>query len=254
MTEGTQREREPGKKRLSPVAWIAIGCGGVTLIGVIIAIVLSFFVFQAAKEVTGDFGENPSKVAAELFVRMNPELDLVESDDEAGTITFRNNKTGEEVTMDFEDVSEGKFTVTTDEGEFSVDATDSAEEGVVFQGPSGETRFGGSASVEDVPSWVPLYPGATGAQGTFSSKTPQGLTGVVSLKTSDDTRKVMDHYQELFEEQGYEIKATSSTTTPEGTISSIAGELASQGRSVNVAAIGGENETQITINYNSKAE
>jgi len=45
---------------------------------------------------------------AELMVKANPDLDLVESDAEAGTLTIRNRRTGEEVTMSAKDIQEGR--------------------------------------------------------------------------------------------------------------------------------------------------
>ena len=41
-----------------------------------------------------DLQDNPLKTGAELAVRMNPELELISTDDEAGTITFRNHPHG----------------------------------------------------------------------------------------------------------------------------------------------------------------
>jgi len=75
----------------------------------------------------GDLGfieelrNNPVQVGAETLIRMNPELDRVSTDEDAGTLTFRNNRTGEEATLNFEDVAEGRFSTTTDEGEDAVD-------------------------------------------------------------------------------------------------------------------------------------
>lgn len=62
-----------------------------------------------AKELGVDFNENPEKAAAEMIVNLNPELEKVSSDDEAGTITFR-NKDGGEVTLTYKDIQEGRTT------------------------------------------------------------------------------------------------------------------------------------------------
>ncbi len=61
-----------------------------------------------AKELGADFSENPEKAAAELIVKMSPDLTKISTDEEAGTMTIR-MKDGSEKTMSFEDISEGRF-------------------------------------------------------------------------------------------------------------------------------------------------
>ncbi|MFQ5570885.1 MAG: hypothetical protein ACE5G0_14490 [Rhodothermales bacterium] len=250
-----QQDAAPEKKGLSPIAWIGIGCGGLFLIVAIVFTVLITFGIRKGQEFAAEFEENPSKAAAELVISLNPELELVETDDEAGTITFRNTKTGEEATLNFEDIAEGQFSVTTDEGEFTMDASEAAEGGgVTMTGPEGEAHFGASASLENVPDWVPLYPNATGAQGTFSAETNEGLTGIVSSTTEDEPQKILDYYKEKLEEDDYEIKGQTTATTPEGMYATIMGELAEKGRTLNVTVTQEKAESQIVINYNEKKE
>ncbi len=240
------------KKGMSPLAWVAIGCGGLAILAVVLVIgVVGFGIFKA-KEMAQDFQANPAKTAAETIVKLNPELDLMSTDDEAGTVTVKNNKTGEIATLNFEDIAEGKFSVTTDEGEFKMDVSETDDGGAVtFTGPEGEARFGASADLGDVPGWVPIYPGAAEAQGTFSSKTAEGLAGLVTAKTEDSSQQVLDHYKQWLEDNGYEIQGTSVNTTPQGSFSGISGTLEASGRMVNVGVIeqSGE-ETVVTINYN----
>ncbi len=256
----------PAKKGLSPWAWIALGCGGLLALGAVVFIALGFFAVKKGKEMveeaTGSdsfqeivegFQDNPLKAAAEIAVNANPELDLVATDDEAGTITFRNNKTGEEATLNFEDIAEGRLSMTTSEGEYSLDAADDGEGGVTLKGPEGETRFGASADLGDVPDWVPLYPGAREAQSAFHSTSGEGMMGALTSKTQDTAQQVIDHYEELFEDRGYEIGAKSITTTKDGAFGGLTGELA-DGRSVNVGAIQQDAETTITLNYNVKKQ
>ena len=251
----------PPKKGMSPLAWVAIGCGGLMVVAFVGFLAVTAFVVKKTKdvvsEVTGSeslqdmvegFKDNPVKTAAETMVRINPDLDLVESDDEAGTITFHNRKTGEEATVNFEDIAEGRFSVTTDEGDFSVDASQQADGGVTFKGPEGEARFGASADLSDVPDWVPAYPGATDIQSAMHSTTGDGMMGAVISKTSDEPQKVLDFYKEKFEELGYDIGSQSMTTTGQGAFGAITGEM-SDGRSLNVGIIRQAGETQVTTNY-----
>jgi len=256
----------PAKKRMSPWAWLAIGCGGLVLICFLVFMALGVFVFKKGKEMveeaTGssslseyveEMKTNPAKTAAETMIRMNPELELVSTDDEAGTITFTNKKTGEESTLNFEDIAEGRFTMTTGEGEFSVDASSSGQGGVTIKGPEGETRFGASADLADIPTWVPVYPGATDLQGTMHSTSADGVMGAFTSKSSDDAQQVVDHFKQLFDDRGYKIGAESMTKTSDGAFGAITGELA-DGRSINVVVIESAGESTVTINYNQKQQ
>ncbi|MGI9610870.1 MAG: hypothetical protein ACR2NL_11325 [Acidimicrobiia bacterium] len=258
------------KKGLPALAWVAIGCGGLMVVGIVLFFLLGAFVFSKGKEVledaTGsgsisdfveDMQENPTRTAAETMIRLNPELDILSTDESAGTITFRNSRTGEEATLNFEDIAEGRFSMTTDEGDFTVNASEAEEGGgVVFTGPQGETRFGASADLSDVPDWVPGYPGSEDLQGTMQSTSAEGLMGAFSAKTTDDAQTVVDYFKKLFEERGYKIGAESMTRTGEGAFGAVNGESVEDGRMVNVVVIENVNdgETVVTVNYTSKTD
>ena len=167
--------------------------------------------------------DNPIRTVAETAIRMNPEFELVSTDDAAGTITFRNVETGEEATLNFEDIAEGRFTMTTNEGEFSVDAVAPAGEpsrtgltndgagGVTFTGPDGQTRFGGNVDLDDLPEWVPVYPGSSDVQVPYVRTTPQGPSGMLSGTTTDSVQQVGDFFQGAVEDNGFTVGNVSST-------------------------------------------
>ncbi len=255
----------PAKQGTSPWVWIAVGCGGLVVVGFLIFLALGFFVFNKTKEVveetTGsgsisdfikDVQENPSKTLAEAAVRANPDLELVSTDDEAGTITFTNTRTGEQATFNFEDIAEGRFSMTTDEGEYRVDANQDGEGegGFTFSGPDGqETRIGASADLSAVPDWVPRYPGMAETQSTLHSTTAEGMMGAFTGKSTDDAQQVVDHFKQLFEDKGWKIGGESMTRTGETAFGGINGDLG-DGRSVNVVIMESAGNTQVTINYN----
>ncbi len=257
----------PAKKGLPPWAWLAIGCGGLIVVSVVVFLLLGMFVFSKGKdmfeEATGSgsvsgfmesLQEDPIRTAAEAMIRMNPDLDLISTDKAAGTITFRDNTSGEEATLNFEDIAEGRFSTTTDEGNFTIDATEGSQGGMTFTGPEGEARFGASTDLSSIPDWVPSYPGATDIQGTMSASTADGVMGAFTGKTSDSAQKVVDHFKSLFEGLGFKIGAESMTRIGEESLGAITGELAVEGRSINIMVLESDEGSVVTINYHQKKQ
>ena len=208
------------KKGLSPLAWIGIGCGALALLAVVGVVgVVGFGAWKAkefVEEHKDEFEVNPAKAMAEIFVRANPDLDLVSTDDDNGTMTIRNKKTGEETTVDFDELAKGKFSFSNKDGDYTID-TSGADEGggVVLSGPQGETRFGAGAGAEDAPDWLPIYPEATEVESGYSAVSDDGVQGLISIKTNDSVQEVLDHYKSTLEDQGFEVQVT-STSGPQG--------------------------------------
>ena len=264
----TDEATTQGAKKGLPVwGWVLIGCGGLIVLGFVAMAALGIFAVkkgaEMAKEVAGvdsleefrdAMEDDPAKFTAEMMIRANPDLEIVSTDDDAGTLTFRDKKTGEEATLNFEDIAEGKFSITTDEGEFSMAASDDGDGGVVFKGPEGESRYGTSASLDDVPNWVPVYPDAEETVGTFSTTSAEGVSGSVTMKTSDGAADVLDHYAGWFEDNGWEVRSRSTSSTGDGAFATIVGAGPDGARTLTIGAIEQKGETQVSITYNETAD
>ena len=259
---------EPAKKGLSPLAWVAIGCGGLTLIGLIAVVVLGVSVFQFGRraldeatdgqslsDIVESLEDNPVKTLAEAAIRLNPEFRWISTDEDAGTITFFHIETEQEVTMSFSDVAEGRFTMTTNEGEFVIDgagddvaAASAAEGGVTFTGPGGQTRLGSNISLDDAPEWVPIYPGSSNVQMPYVTSSANGASGMLSGSTGDSVERVVDYYQNKIEDLGFtvgNVTSSQSGTTDLGSLSATGDD-----GTINVTATkqGGE-DTQFVVMF-----
>ena len=187
---------------MSPLAWVGVGCIVLLVLAGIAVGVMGWF----AKRAVDKFAKNPTMAAAELMVRANPDLELVNADEEHNTITVKDKKTGEVTTFSAEDAKNGKFTVKSDKGTATFNA--SGENGGTLKvtdekGQETTTILGGgSGSVQNLPSWMPEYPGGT-VQGTFDTTTNDMRSVAFTVTTKDDSNKVLDYYEAQLKNNGF---------------------------------------------------
>ena len=187
-----QSSPQPKKKGLHPAAWVAIGCAGVLFLGAVAVGVLGLFVFNKVKDVAAEFGENPAMGAAALLVRMNPELELIDRDDRNQTLTIKNKDTGQEVVFDLAEVQQGRLSFRTPEGNINLQV------------------LGGEPA--DVPSWIPVFPGAE-VQAGWSASDDDELAGGFTLTTGREDSELFEFYRSRLEEAGF---TTQMQFTPGG--------------------------------------
>ncbi|MEE4272253.1 MAG: hypothetical protein V2I67_11290 [Thermoanaerobaculales bacterium] len=198
---------QPQKKGLHPLAWVGIGCGVILVIVVVVMMVGGFFLARAVKDVAGDFEDNPGLAAARLIVKASPELEEVDVDEDAGTMTVRNKKTGELVTVNLEDIEQGKLSWTGENGEgVTVDVSEAESGTVKVESSDGEgfQLTTGAAVTQDRPDWAPVYPG-TEPKDVGTLTTDDSAHGSFSLQTSDSVAEVRDFYSEMLKEAGFEV-------------------------------------------------
>lgn len=220
------------KKGISPLAWVAIGCIGLIVIGGIVVAAGGFFAAKKVKSIAEDIQDDPG-LLAEKIIDLNPELEVVSRDKDAGTITVRNVDTGEVATFDWSEVREGRirFESTDAEGNRSTSTL----------GDSGDAR---------PPSWFQAYPGAGAVQATFRNETSAGVSGMFSFPTDDSVGDVLDHYDAYFEDAGWETeRSTYSAGTAEG--GSLSAEHPS-GDTVNLVVADSGSGTTVNVTYNDR--
>jgi len=242
-----------GKKGLHPLAWVGIGCGVLLVLGLVAVVGGGLFVAKKVSDAVEEADGNPVKFIAEKIVQANPDIDLVSSDDDAGTMTVRNKKTGEEVTLNWADIKEGKFSVTTDEGttSFSASGDGSGKGSVTISTPDGETRLGAAAGAASLPDWVPHYPGSN-PESVYSSNANGKIAGSVGFKTADSLEKFAADFQQALEDAGYEV--TTQAVSGNGTSMRFVTGNHSNGRMVNATATldSESGESQVMLTYEGK--
>ncbi len=200
------------KKGLSPLAWIAIGCLGILVIGGIIATVAGIFVVGKLKQVASEMEEDPVAATAKVLAAANPDIELVSTDKEDRTVTFRDVKTGEELTFGYDDIEKGRVTFSSGGETAELEVKGEGDEGGLTVKTSEGTASFGAGGEASMPDWVPAFPGVTPTS-NFSAEAEGQRTGTFSFNTNEGVDSILSFYEDR---TGLETK--SRTTTPEGAI------------------------------------
>jgi hypothetical protein len=199
------------KKGTSPWVWVAAGCGGILVLGGIVMAVVTMFVVGKVKEAADD----PVAVTAQMIAAANPDIELVSADKDSKLVTFRDVRSGEELTFSYEDIEEGRFTLTTEEGAARIDFDGEGESGKMTVTTDEGTATFGAGDVANLPDWLPVY-GGDSSEGVYSSDTPDARAGGFGFETSDGLEDVLSFYTTRLESAGLQIR--SRTTTPDGAL------------------------------------
>lgn len=237
------------KKGLGPLGWILIGCGGLIVIAGLVFGGLVMAGGWFAKKKMAEFEKNPTMAAAKLAVQLNPELELVSTDEAHSTLTVKNKKTGEVMTFNAEDAKEGKFVFKSKEGTATIDA--SGQEGTLkVTTDKGETATFGAGAPQNLPSWLPVYPGGS-VQGNYDTTNAEGHMAAFTVTTKDPTSKVLDYYESQLKAAGFKVDKTTYTANNQtgGALSATSGD---QKRTASImVGVSGE-ETSAVITFQEK--
>jgi hypothetical protein len=246
---------EQPQKKSRVLVWVLAGCGGFALLAVIIVVVGSIFVWHKAKQAGFDpelMRKNPAQAVAKMIAATNPDIDIVSVDDAKGLITVKNKKTGETVTVNFEDARDGK--VTFKEGNkdtVTIDASGSAESGGVEMKSGDASMKMGTGAPENLPSWLPQYPGVK-VEGSYSMQGKDGDAGSFGFKTGDSIDRIVKFYEEGLRNAG--LKVNTNLLNQNGQVSGglVTGEDKQEGRTALVTASASGQQTQVSVTFTSK--
>ena len=176
---------------------------------------------------------NPGLMMAKIITAANPDAEVLSTDPRSQTIRIRDRKTGEEFTLSFDDVKQGKLKISA-------------------TGRNGEVanvEIGGGEG--KMPAWVPAYPGAR-AQGNMTANGASGdgtgEGGVVTFTTADSPAKVTAFYEAKCKDLGATVKVAQASDM--GGMLTCVDE--GGGRTLSVLVGGGSGETSFTLTYGRK--
>jgi hypothetical protein len=240
----------PAKKGTSPIVWVLAGCGGLIVIAVIVVLGAGLFVAHKAKGFAELAEKNPAMAIAKAAVAVNPDIEIVSEDDDKGIITVRNKKTGEEITMNAEDIKAGKLKFKNEKGEeVTLEGHgEKGKEGFSIKSDKGEMSFG-AGKAQPLPAWVPSYPGVT-PTASMKKSGADGLYGSVSFETEDDGAKVLDFYERELKGAGFTVERTGMSGAAM-TVGNLNAKRDGGKRVVNVTAVRTDEGAQVTVQYST---
>ena len=233
---------QPQKKGLGVFAWVAIGCVGLLVLGGLAVGVGGWML----KRKVQSMAEDPT-AAIEMMAAMNPDIEVVDKDSDAGTVTIRNKQTNETMTVDMDDLKEGRISFTSDQGTTSLDMNQ--EEGSMeIKGADGAVAtFGGAA---ELPSWLPSYPGAS-SEGVYNAQDATTESGTFTLSTADSLDDVFTFYRDQLQGAGYKV-TENRYSGPQGDGAMVVGESEDGGTTVTFTLQAAEGKTQVMGGYQKK--
>jgi hypothetical protein len=234
------------------ILWIVGIIVGLMLIGLGSCAVIGFYAMHKVKQAGLDSGlmkKNPALATAKMMVTMNPDVELVSSDDDAGTIVVRDKKTGKTTTMKFDPAK--KSMVIIDESGKTTTMTTTSEGssgGIEMKSSEGTVKIG--ASSDKAPGWVPAYPGSS-PENTYSATNAGEQTGSFTFKTSDAAEKVIAFYSDTLKAHGFAVSNMTGNTEGK-TGGMVTGEDKTNKRTV-MATIGTEDDgTHVNVTFSAK--
>ena len=223
----------PPKKGLHPMAWVGIGCGGLLLIGIIAIVMIVSWGKQKFDEFAAEMTANPQRTVAESILRFHPDLEEVSHDDNTGTMTVRVKSTGEEMTVSYDDLANGRVTITQPDGT--------------------KTSLGGN-DPSTIPAWVPKYPTVKETISTFHQEGPDKIHGVLAFSTTDTPEAVAEFFEKEMEKLPGSTSGTSSGSMNLGSTSQLTRTIEKGDCKVDltVSSAGGAEPTQVILLYEEK--
>jgi len=243
----------PPKKKLGPLAWVLIGCGGLIILAGVLVLAGGFFIAYKAKQAGLDpelMRKNPALAVTKLIAAMNPDIEVLKVDDARGIITVRDKKQNKVLTINLEDAKKGRI-VFQEAGKeaVSIEAHGDGSSGTLdIKSAEGSMHIGAGGTA---PAWVPSYPGSS-PEGTFATKGAEGEAGSFHFSTKDPVDKVVNWYADALKKAGFQ--ATSNVMQQDGKASGgvVSGENAATRQTVTVILGSGDQGASVNVTYGTK--
>jgi hypothetical protein len=225
----------PTARRTSPIVWVLVILGSLFALFVIGTVATGAFFVHKARRAGIDaelFRDNPGLAVGKMIAAVNPNLEVVRTNESEGTVTLRDRHSGKQFSINIDAARHGSLTLKAEDDD----------------GKSGSVEIGRDAKI---PSWIPQYPGSH-PDPTFSasgdSDDGAGEAGNFTFRTGDPSSKVLAFYQQKARELGMTLH--SGEMGDASTV--VAGGDDGSRRFLKVIAVRDSAETTVNVTYGRK--
>lgn len=250
----------PKKKGLPALAWVGIGCGVIVLLVVIGLVALGGYAVHKVKQAGFDpelWKKNPAAAAAKIVTTMNPDVEVVSTDNDSQTITLRNKKTGKTITVDLQDVKNGNFRFSDEKGEESTISinTGSDKEGeesgsINIKSSEGNFNISTGSEASKLPEWVPLYKDIVPTK-VMVITADKGSSGGYSIVVKDSVEIAALLMEQKLKDDGFTVSKNSYSMNDKKMVN-ISGQKEG-GLSINVIVTNTDEGTGINITFSQSS-
>ena len=153
------QQAQPPKKS-NVLMWVLIGVGGLVLMFVLALGVGSFFIYRTVKNAGFDadlMRSNPGLAMAKMVTSLNPDTEVVSTNDSAGTVVVREKSTGKVMTMKFDPDKKSMVIIGDDGNQVSINASGDAKNGTLnIQGPDGNLSSAPQPATRHPPGYLSI--------------------------------------------------------------------------------------------------
>ncbi len=216
-------QARPASSGLKILLWVLGGIMVLVMLAVLGVVAVGYW-----------FVRNPGVAITKMINAANPNVEVVNVDNAGKRVTIRDRRDGKEVTLSFDDVKNGRLTLSA----------------VDENGKAARVELGEGTG--KLPGWVPVYPGAkveSHLTGTGDDGNHAGEGGLYSFTATDAPDKVMKFYQDKATELGMKVNLT--TATSEGGQIAAADENDTRSLAV-IVSTGSGGGTSGTVTFNRK--
>jgi hypothetical protein len=242
----------PASKKRSPLLWVLVGCLGLIVIGIIIVVSTGIFIARKAGLDPALMKQNPGLAVAKMMATMNPDIEVLSVDEGSGIISVRDKKTGKTMTMNLKDIQKGKIVFKDDKnGNLEIQTHGEGDNAAVEITSSEGTVRAGANAANQLPAWLPSYPGATAA-GTFSFSAKNNNAGSFALKTTDSVEDVASFYESALKNAGFTVEKTATPVSGKGSLVMLGAKDDDTRREAHVIVASKEEGTIINLSFETK--
>jgi hypothetical protein len=156
------------------------------------------------------------------------------------------------VTWNAKDIEEGRFSITTSEGEATFET--GGEEGSfkITNEKGEEITFSGLGDTKALPSWLPAYPGGK-VEGSYDATTAEGRTAAFTVTTSDPAERVLAYYDTSLQSSGLTVQKTSYESDGKVAGGTVTATGSDGKRTVNImVSAGDDGQTTAVVTFGEK--